>query len=143
MTPLRKRMLDDLQLRGMSARPQERSVRAVHHLADSYHKSPDHITEEALRQYFLSLKNVTHPSRSARTIALCGMQFFYEHPRKREGSTLTFVRAPRPKKLPVILSVDRGAHPADTPPAPARSGVPDHHVFVWSPAARRHPPAGS
>jgi integrase/recombinase XerD len=104
MTPLRRRMIADLQLRGLSARTQEMSVRAVRQLADHDHKSPDHITEEELRAYFLSLKNLQHDSRSARTIALCGITFFYEHPLPREWTTLTFVRPPREKTLPVILS---------------------------------------
>jgi len=49
MTPLRQRMIEDLQLRGLSERTQEMSVRAVRQLAEHDHKSPDQITEEALR----------------------------------------------------------------------------------------------
>jgi integrase/recombinase XerD len=104
MTPLRRRMLEDLQLRGLSARTQERYVRAVRQLAEHDHKSPDRITEEELRDYFLSLKNVKHYSRSASTIALCGLKFFYTHTLQRDWTTLAFVRPPREKKLPVILS---------------------------------------
>ena len=52
MTPLRQRMIEDLQLRGMSERTQEMYVRAVHQLAAHYHKSPARITEEELRDYF-------------------------------------------------------------------------------------------
>jgi hypothetical protein len=58
MTELRKRMIECLQLRGMSERTQQCYVRAVRQLAEHYHKSPDLITEEELRQYFLYLKNV-------------------------------------------------------------------------------------
>ena len=104
MTPLRQRMLEDLQLRGLSERTQELYVNAVRQLAEHYHKSPDRITEEELRDYFLSLKNVRHYSRSASTIALCGLTFFYEHTLQRDWSTLSFVRAPQGKTLPVILS---------------------------------------
>jgi len=104
MTPLRQRMLEDLQLRGLSERTQELYVNAVRQLAEHYHKSPDRITEEELRDYFLYLKNVRHYSRSASTIALCGLKFFYEHTLKRDWSTLSFVRAPQGKTLPVILS---------------------------------------
>ncbi len=50
MTELRKRMIEGLQLRGLSARPQEIDVRAVRQLAEHDHQSPDVITEEALRQ---------------------------------------------------------------------------------------------
>jgi site-specific recombinase XerD len=106
MTPLQQRMLEALQLRGLSERTQDASIRAVRQLADHDHTSPARITEEDLRQSFLSLKNVKHSSRSASTIALCGIKFFYEHPLKRPWSTLTFVRAPREKKLPVVLSVE-------------------------------------
>jgi site-specific recombinase XerD len=106
MTPLQQRMIEDIQLRGLSARTQDAYVRAVRQLAEHDHTSPARITEEELRDSFLSLKNVKHSSRSASTIALCGITFFYEHTRKREWSTLTFVRAPREKKLPVILSVE-------------------------------------
>ena len=106
MTPLQQRMIDDIQLRGLSERTRESSVRAVRQLAEHYHTSPARITEEALREYFLSLKNVKHSSRSASTIALCGITFFYEHTLKRDWPTLTFVRAPREQKLPVLLSVE-------------------------------------
>jgi integrase/recombinase XerD len=105
MTQLRQRMIEDLQLRGLSARTQEMYVRAIRQLAEHYHKSPDCITEEELRAYFLYLKNVKHYSRSASTIALCGIKFFYEHTLQRAWTTLTFVRPPREKKLPVILSI--------------------------------------
>ena len=58
MTYLRKRMIEDLQLRGMGIVTQQRYVRAVQQLAEHYGKSPDKITEEELRDYFLYLKNV-------------------------------------------------------------------------------------
>ena len=106
MTPLQQRMIEDLQLRGLSERTQDAYVRAVRQLAEHYHTSPARITEEELRHYFLYLKNVKHYSRSASTIALCGIKFFYEHTLKRPWSTLTFVRAPREKTLPVVLSVE-------------------------------------
>ena len=66
-------MLEELQLRGLSERPQEMYVRAVRQLADHYHTSPDRITEEALRASFLSLQKEQHYSRAASTIALCGI----------------------------------------------------------------------
>jgi site-specific recombinase XerD len=104
MTPLRKRMIEDLQLKGMGERTQQMYVRAVGQLAEHYHKSPDKITEEELRDYFLYVKNVKKWSRSTSTIALCGIKFFYENTLKYNWSTLRFVRAKREKKLPTILS---------------------------------------
>ena len=46
------------QLRGMGERTQQMYVRSVRQLSEHYHKSPDKITEEELRDYFLYVKNV-------------------------------------------------------------------------------------
>jgi len=99
-------MIECLQLRGLSERTQAMYVRAVRQLAEHYRKSPDLISEEELRQYFLYVKNVKQYSRSASTIALCGIKFFFEQTLHRDWTTLRFVRAPREKKLPVILSLE-------------------------------------
>jgi integrase/recombinase XerD len=106
MTELRKRMIESLQLRGLSERTQQAYVRAVPQLAQHYHKSPDLITDEELRHYFLHIMNVKKYSRAASTIAICGIKFFYEKTLNREFTTLKLLRAAREKKLPVILSVE-------------------------------------
>jgi integrase/recombinase XerD len=106
MTQLRQRMIECLQLRGLSERTQESYVQAVRLLAEHYHKSPDLISEEELRQYFLYLKNVKKYSRSSTTIALCGIKFFFEHTLHRDFPILNFIRPHREKKLPAILSPD-------------------------------------
>ena len=104
MTPLRQRLIEDLQLRGLSERTQEMSVRAVRQRAEQYHASPEQITEEALRDSCLDVKNVQHSSRSASTIALCGITCFSARPLKRAWTILTVVRPPQEHTLPVVLS---------------------------------------
>ena len=104
MTALRQRMLEDLQLHGMAERTQEAYIRAVSQLARFYHKSPDLVTEEEIRQYFLWMKNVKHYSRAATTIALCGIKFFFRRTLQRDWTILKLVRPPRDQKLPVVLS---------------------------------------
>jgi site-specific recombinase XerD len=99
-------MLEDMQLRGFSSRTQEAYVRAVHQLAAHFHRSPDQLGEEALREYFLYLTNVKHFAPASFTIALCGIKFFYERTLSREWKLLELVRPVREKKLPVILSRD-------------------------------------
>ena len=106
MTPLRQRMLDDLQLRGFSPRTQEAYVRAVHQLAAYFHRAPDKLGEDELREYFLYLTNVKHFARASFTIALCGIKFFYERTLSREWKVFGLVRPMREKKLPAILSRD-------------------------------------
>ncbi len=110
MTPLRERMLEDLRLRGLSPKTQEAYVGAVRQLAAYYHKPPDQLSEDELRQYFLYLTDVKQASSSSLTIALSGIKFFYEHSLQRHWPTLALVRAPREKKLPVVLSVSEVEH---------------------------------
>jgi len=106
MTPLRQRMLEDMQLRGLAARTQESYVRAVEQLAKHHQKSPELLTEEELRLYFLYLRNEKHASRSSCTIALCAIKFLYEQTLKRPWAILDFVRPPTSKRLPTVLSVE-------------------------------------
>jgi len=104
MSPLRQRMIEDMQLRGYSARTQECYVRAVRQLAEHYRASPDRLREEDLRQYFLYLTNEKKFARASATIALCGIKFFFEQTLQQHWSTLEFVRPARERKLPVVLS---------------------------------------
>jgi integrase/recombinase XerD len=106
MTPLRQRMLEDMQLRGLSPRTQESYLREVRQLALHFGKSPDLLTEEDLRQYFLYLRNVKHASRSSSTVALCAIKFFFERTLQRPWPLLELVRSPQQHKLPVVLSPD-------------------------------------
>ena len=106
MTPLRQRMAEDMQLRGLAARTQEAYVGAVKQLAEHYHKSPDLVSEEELRQYFLYLKNEKQVSCSTYSIALHGLRFFYTYTLQRPDVTLDWVRPAQEKKLPVVLSTD-------------------------------------
>ena len=104
MSPLQQRMLEDMQLRGLSARTQEAYARAVWQLAQYYHRRPDQLSDAELRQYFLYLTNEKKLARPTTTIALCGIKFFYEQTLKQPWPTLRFVRPPREWKLPVVLS---------------------------------------
>ena len=104
MTPLRQRMIQDMQLRGFSARTQECYAAAVGQFAQHFHTSPDQLSEEHLRQYFLYLANEKKVARATATIALCGIKFFYEQTVQRQWPTLQLIRPAREKKLPVVLS---------------------------------------
>ncbi len=106
MTPLRQRMVEDMQLRSLSKKTQEAYVRAVRQLAEHYGKSPEHVDEEELRQYFLYLKNDKQVSSSTFKVDLCGIKFLYEHTLRREWGTFDLVRPSQEKKLPVVLSTE-------------------------------------
>ena len=119
MTPLRQRMLEDMQLRAFSARTQEAYVYAVHRRAQHFHKSPDVITDEELRQYFLHLTQVQHYARATVTIALCGITFFIEHTLGKTFTSLALMR-PRTNGSSPWSSVERKSG-ASSPSCACRS----------------------
>jgi len=106
MSILSQKMQADMQLHGLSAQTQAVYVRAVRQLAQYYHRSPDRIVEEELRQYFLYLKNTRCVSSGTFRIALCAIKFFYEQTLQRTWHTLQLVRPDKENKLPVVLSFD-------------------------------------
>jgi len=106
MTILRERMIEDLQLRGVSANTQQAYLRAVRQLSEYHRKPPDQIGEEELRQYFLYLKNERCISAASFQVALSGIKFFYQFTLKQVWPILDLVRPPREKKLPVVLSLE-------------------------------------
>jgi site-specific recombinase XerD len=105
MSAIWQRMHDDMQLAGLATRTQESYLGAARRLADHYHKAPDQISEEELRQYFLLLRNERKVARSTMIIALCGIKFLFERTLQRDWPTLTILRPPAEQKLPAVLSI--------------------------------------
>jgi len=105
VSPLRQRMLEDMDMRGFSVRTQLSYVRSVIALARFFgNRSPATLTDEEIRRYFVHLKVERKLARQTVTIALCGIKFFIEVTLKRDFS-LTGIPVPkRQKKLPVVLS---------------------------------------
>lgn len=104
MTELRKRMLEDLQLAGYAHKTQKSYIDAVRNLAKHYMRSPDLLTEEDIRRFFLYLITVRKAAKSTVTIHLCGIKFFYEKTLGRQWFVFAMVRPSPTKKLPVVLS---------------------------------------
>jgi len=104
MTPLRRKMIEDMQLRGLADKTQDAYLRAVRQLAEYYGKSPDQVDEAELRQYLLYLKQEKKAARSTCLVAINGLKFFYRYTLQRAWPSAAFVRLPKEKKLPVVLS---------------------------------------
>ena len=100
----RKRMIEEMQLRRFSDCTIESYVRAVGQLAGFCWKSPDLVSDEELRDYFLYLKNCKRLARATTTIALCGIKFFFESTLKRDWTSMNIPRPRAEHKLPVVLS---------------------------------------
>lgn len=106
MTELRRRMKEDLQLAGYSPRTVKSYIDTVRVLAKYYHRSPDLITEDEIRRFFLYMINERKSSASSITVYLCGIKFFYERTLKRSWHVFDLIKPVRTKKLPVVLSTE-------------------------------------
>ena len=104
MTPLRKRMLEDLQIRNYAPTTVAAYIRSVAEFAKHFGKSPELLGAEHIREYQLHLIKEKQVSLSTYIQAVCALRFLY-------SSTLHLAvgidRIPLPryeKKLPLILS---------------------------------------
>ena len=110
MTTLRRRMREDLQLRGLAPKTQQCYVAAVHQLAPHYRRPPDQLSEEELRRYFLFLLHEKKVAESTFRIHLYGIKFLYEMTLQRPWPVFALVRPRKSQKLPVVLSVQEVRH---------------------------------
>jgi integrase/recombinase XerD len=110
LNALRRRLLEDLPLRGLAPKPQQCDLAAVKHLARHYRRPPAQISEEQLQPSFLHLINAKPVAASPRRIPLYGSRFCYERTLKRPWPVCDLVRPRNRQKLPVVLSVQEVWH---------------------------------
>jgi site-specific recombinase XerD len=103
-------MIEDMQLHGYAAKTQEAYIGAVRGLAKYYKRSPEEITQEEVRAYFLWLVKERGVAHSTLTIHLSGIKFFFEKTLQREWIIFNLVRPQKRKKLPVVLSSEETKH---------------------------------
>lgn len=101
---LYRSMSDDLQLTGKAARTCNGYLRAVRQLADYCKTSPDKITEDQLRKYFLYIKNEKEFAYGSMRVALSGIRFFYTVTCKRKWNTLKNLRLKIVHALPEVIT---------------------------------------
>ena len=83
MTPLLQRMFQDMQLRGLALRTEGCYIQSVQQFARHYGKSPNLVTEDELRAYFLYLINEKHVAPGTVSIALSAIKFLFVHTLQR------------------------------------------------------------
>jgi integrase/recombinase XerD len=106
MTPLRQRLLEDLQVRNYSPRTIECYVAHVARFARHFGRSPDQLHAEDVRAWQLHLLHVRHASWSAFNQAVCALRFFYGVCLGRPDMVTALPFGKRPKTLPAVLSPD-------------------------------------
>lgn len=106
MTPLRKRLIEDLELRNYAPSTVHAYVNHVFWLARFYRRSPDELTEEQVRAYLVHLVQQKQISWSHYNVTVCALRFLYESTLGKPWVVRHVPFAKRPKKLPCVLSSD-------------------------------------
>ena len=104
MTPLRQRMIEDMQLRNLTPETQRNYVHHVAAFAKYFGKSPEALDIEAVRQYQLYLLNERKLSPESINQYISSVKFLYQTTLEMPWTNEYFPRVRRPHKLPVVLS---------------------------------------
>ncbi len=105
LSPLRRRMIEDMSVRNMSPATQRSYISAVSKFSRYFRRSPDKLTLDDVRAFQVHLVS-TGISWPGLNQIVCALRFFY-------GVTLGGAEIPeripyarQPRKLPVVLSAD-------------------------------------
>lgn len=105
MTPLRRRMIEEMKIRDYSEHTIAAYVSAVYRLAAFYHKSPEKLGREEVRAFLVDLVEEKKVAWAYYKQVLAALRYLYRQVLRR-GEVVEDVRGPRPeKRLPVVLSV--------------------------------------
>jgi len=104
ISPLRQRMIEDMNLHCYSASTKNAFQNSVMALGKFFNKNPADITEDEIRKYFLVLKNDETQSPHIIKNHYYGLRFFYQKTLKKNWKIFEIVRPPRNHHLPTVFS---------------------------------------
>ena len=105
-SPLRKRMLEDMQLRNYSAGTQRSYEHYLANYALHFSKSPEHLGLDDIRNYQLYLIEQRQLSPQSINCFVAAAKFLYTVTLDMPWTDAQFARMKVPEKLPVVLSQD-------------------------------------
>ena len=108
ISPLRRRLIEDMTIRRLSPKTQHHYIRHVKSFADFLGRSPDKATAEDVHRYQLQLASIgtTVPTVNVGATAL---RFFFKVTLKRRDLADAVVSVREPRRLPVVLSPEEVA----------------------------------
>lgn len=77
MSNIRQRMIEDMKLRALAPRTQDRYLHAIKALAKHYGRPPEKITEEQVRKYLLYLMETKEYAKSTFNVDRAAIKFLY------------------------------------------------------------------
>lgn len=111
MTPLRLRMIEDLQIRNLSANTQTCYLDQVSRFARHFGKRPEELGPEEIRSYQVYLTNEKKLAPGSVLIAVSALRFLYRVTLHKDWVFQDIIPAPKkPQTLPVVLSPEEAIH---------------------------------
>jgi len=110
ISPLRQRMIRDMELAGYTQGTQQSYIGAVVKLQDHYTIRPDKLTEKQVLQYIFWLRDEKKVAKGTFQTNWAGIKFFYYHTLGVDWPLVTRkkVRQPLCKRLPVPIAWEDG-----------------------------------
>lgn len=105
-TPLRQRMIQDMQIRNLSPSTIETYIYHVRCFANYFGKSPDLLGPEQVRDYQVHLVENKKASWSSFNQAVCALRFLYRITLPRDWPVTMIPFGKKPKILPTVLAPD-------------------------------------
>jgi site-specific recombinase XerD len=105
MSPLRRRMIEDMTVRNLSPATQRSYIHAVAKFSRYFGRSPDRLGLEDVRAYQVHLVS-TGISWASLNQIVCALRFFYGVTLRQDTIPERIPYARQPRKLPVVLSAD-------------------------------------
>ncbi len=115
ISPLRRRMTEDMTVRGFTAGTQQGYIRAVRDFTAFFGRSPDQAGAEDLRRYQLHMRS-SGASATSMNAAVSALRFFFGVTLGRDDAIQGMTTVREPRRLPVVLSPKEVARLLDAAP---------------------------
>jgi len=110
MSPLRAKMIEQLQLHRKAPGTQDQYVQAIYRLAAYYKRSPDQLSSQEIRHYLHHLLTERQLAWSSCNVVAAAIRFFYVDTLGWTPMQLNLPPRPAQKQLPRVLSVEQLEH---------------------------------
>src|ERR1700731_1901193 len=108
ISPLRQRLIDDMNMRRFSRETQRNYIRDVGRFATFLRRSPDTATADDVRRFQIEQRDGGVPTPTMNSI-VSALRFFFTHTIDRPDLARRLIRVMHPRNLPVVLSRDEVA----------------------------------
>ena len=105
ISPLRQRLIDDMNMRRLSPATQHSYIRDVGRFATFLGRSPDMATADDVRRFQIEQRDAGVPAPTMNSI-VSALRFFFAHTIDRPDLARKLIRVAHPRNLPVVLSRD-------------------------------------